>query len=394
MTADPQPAATPTPPVPPGSLTAPATGPEVLSFLEVLGRWVETLGDSLDELDAAAQLATSPDVYTPEITLAMSMRQSIDARYHELVVAYDSGRVGADERATLAQLMWGRLPDALGAPTAFTLTEACTLVTALADRLHAALSTDAVGGSGVANRILTVRAAIERCRRQVEVLGIDPAALDVQSARLEAAVAGGVRDEIRSTVDEVDVTVTRLERDLIKEASLRASTAQRFAEYQQRYTDLVAATASVSELAARCRDRIADPPELAVPAASVIGPPPAAPVADSSDAASWTSAREQLDEYARRLDRCGRALAEAEHAYGAPLAARDDLRGLLGAYRTRAARTGHAEDPVLTVAYEAARNLLWSAPCDVPLARRRVEEYQHAVRVAVGAEKYSEGEPS
>ena len=41
MTADPQPAATPTPPVPPGSLTAPATGPEVLSFLEVLGRWVD-----------------------------------------------------------------------------------------------------------------------------------------------------------------------------------------------------------------------------------------------------------------------------------------------------------------------------------------------------------------
>ena len=378
------------PPVPPGTLTAPATGPEILEFLEALGRWADALGNALEELDAAAQLATRPDAYTAEITLAMSMRQSIDARYHELVVTYDSGRVGADERAALAQLMWGRLPDALGAPTAFTLTEACTLTTALVDRLHAALSSDAVGGSGVASRILTVRATIERCRRQIDVLGVDPAALDVQSARLEHAVAGGVRDEIRATVDDVDRAVTALERDLIKEASRRASTAHKFAEYQQRYADLVAQTASVSDLAARCRDRIADPPELAVPDVSVIGPPPDAPGADASDAASWAAAREQLDQYATRLDRCGRALDQAERAYGAPLSARDDLRGLLGAYRTRAGRTGHAEDAHLSVAYEAARDLLWSAPCDLALARQRVEEYQHAVRVAVGAEAGTE----
>jgi hypothetical protein len=391
MTTDPQ---TSSPPVPPGTLTAPASGPEVLAFLEVLGRWREQLGDSLDELDAAAQLATHPDAYTSDITLAMSMRQSIDARYHELVVAYDSGRVGADERAQLAQLMWGRLPDALGAPTAFTLTEACTLTAALVDRLHAALSSDAVGGSGVANRILTVRAAVERCRRQVEVLGIDPTAVDVQSDRLERAVAGGARDELRATVDEVDVAVAHLERDLIKEASRRATTAHRLAEHAQRYAELVAATASVSALAARCRDRISDPPTLAVPDASVLGPPPAAPAPDSSDAAAWAATSAQLDEYATRLDRCGRALDEAERAYAAPLAERDDLRGLLGAYRTRAARSGLAEDPRLTVAYEAARDLLWSAPCDVPLARTRVEAYQHAVRAAVGVETGPEGEPS
>jgi hypothetical protein len=97
MTTDPRTSTQATaPPVPPGSLTAPATGPEVLTFLEALGKWVGQLGDALDELDAAAQLATTPDTYTPEITLAMSMRQSIDTRYHELVVAYDSGRVGAD----------------------------------------------------------------------------------------------------------------------------------------------------------------------------------------------------------------------------------------------------------------------------------------------------------
>src|SRR5207247_2527981 len=80
------------------------------------------------------------------------------------------------------------------------------------------------------------------------------------AAALERAVAGGVRDEIRATVDSVDVAVTAIERDLIKEASIRATTAHRLAEYQQRYEELMAETASVGELAARCRSRIADPP--------------------------------------------------------------------------------------------------------------------------------------
>src|SRR4029079_13958460 len=97
------------------------------------------------------------------------------------------------------------------------------------------LARRAGGGSGVANRILTVRAAIERCRRQIEVLRIDPAAIDLQSTRLEHAVTGGSRDEIRAAVDDVDRAVTALERDLINEAGQRAATAHRFAEYQQRY---------------------------------------------------------------------------------------------------------------------------------------------------------------
>jgi hypothetical protein len=393
MTATPSSPSSTVPPVPPGSLTAPATGAEVLDFLESLARWIGGLQAALDDLDAAAQLATHADTYTAEISLAMSMRQSITARRDELVVAYDSGRVGPDERAGLAQLMWGRLPDALGAPTAFTLTEACTLVTALVDRLRAALSADAVGGSGVASRILAVRAAIDRCRQQAEVLGISRAGIDAQATALERAVAGGVRDEIRATAESVDAAITAIERDLIEEASMRAATAHRLAELQRRYDELLAKTASVTALAARCRSRIEGAPRLAVPAASVLGAPPASCATSATTAAAWAAARDELDEYAGRLDRCGRALDEAEQAFRAPLATRDELRGLLGAYRTRAARSGQAEDPVLTVAYEAARDLLWSAPCDLVDARRRVEEYQHAVRVAVGVEQDQE-EPS
>jgi hypothetical protein len=87
-----------------------------------------------------------------------------------------------------------------------------------------------------------------------------------------------------------------------------------------------------------------------------------------------------------------RALREAEEAYAAPLRTRNDLRGLLGAYRTRAARSGRAEDPEITEAYRAARTILWSAPCDLVQAERLVAAYQHAVRVGVGADLREEDE--
>jgi hypothetical protein len=389
MTTVPTPATAP--PLPPGTLTTPASGPQVLAFLEALRDWTRDLDAALDDVDASAQLATAPDAYTPEITLAMSMRQSIDLRNQELVKAYDSGRVGPDQLAAIAQLLWGRLPDALGAPTPFTLSEACTLLTALVERLRAALSSDAIGGSGVASRILAVRSSIERCRRQVDVLGVDGDALEAQAATLERALASEVRDEIRTTVDAVDDAVAAIERDLIKEASARASTARRIAECGAQYEQLVARTPVVSELAERCRSRIVAPPQLAVPDVTVVGRPPRVPATDA-DAAQWEATRRALDDYAPRLERVARALHEAEEAYGTPLRTRDDLRGLLGAYRTRAARRGRAEDPEITQAYRAARTVLWSAPCDLVQAAQLVAAYQHAVRVGVGADPREEDE--
>ncbi len=378
------------PPTPPGSLTVPATGREVLVFLEGLDGWIASLRTTLGRLDADAQLATRPDTYTADISLAMSLQQSITSRRDEHVATVDSGPVGAQEQAQLAPLKWGRLPDALGSPSAFTLGEACTLLAALVDRLIAALSTDVVAGSGVAAQLAAVRAAIERCRLHIEVLGISAAAVDTLSAALEAAVAAGGRDAIQSEVARVDAAITVIERDLIKEASTRAATAHQLARLQLRYDELGRSATSVAALAERCRSRIADPPRLAVPSVAVLGAPPAARAAAALTADDWAAARAELDGYQARLERCGRALAEAERAYGTPLEQRDELRGLLGAYRTRAARNGLAEDAALADAYRAAHDLLWSAPCDVREAALRVERYQRAVRVAVGVDHVDE----
>ena len=63
----------------------------------------------------------------------------------------------------------------------------------------------------------------------------------------------------------------------------------------------------------------------------------------------------------------------------AALAKRDELRGLLGAYKAKAARLGAAEDAALAERYDQARDLLWTAPCDLTAAEAAVAGYQQAV---------------
>ncbi|MBE1532585.1 hypothetical protein [Actinomadura algeriensis] len=59
---------------------------------------------------------------------------------------------------------------------------------------------------------------------------------------------------------------------------------------------------------------------------------------------------------------------------------RAELRGRLDAYRAKAARLGLAEDERLGELYEAARDVLWTAPCDLRRATALLAEYQRTVR--------------
>ncbi|WP_324783915.1 hypothetical protein [Streptomyces sp. H51] len=76
---------------------------------------------------------------------------------------------------------------------------------------------------------------------------------------------------------------------------------------------------------------------------------------------------------------------ESLTAVTAPLAVRAELRGRLDAYKAKAARHGLAEDPLLVERYDAARRMLWSAPCDLRVAAQAVLRYQQAVAEALGS---------
>jgi hypothetical protein len=157
----------------------------------------------------------------------------------------------------------------------------------------------------------------------------------------------------------------------------------------------------VAALAARCRDKIADPPRLAVPDASVLGDGPSLPDG-AGDPGAWTSVATEAAAFEHRLGQVAAALAEANERYGAPLSQRSDLRGLLDAYRDRAAKAGLTEtasgpatpDPVgpveLAALYAKAHETLWTAPCDLDAATVQVTAYQQAVLAGLGHGRHVE----
>ncbi|GGW37060.1 hypothetical protein GCM10010503_11270 [Streptomyces lucensis JCM 4490] len=75
---------------------------------------------------------------------------------------------------------------------------------------------------------------------------------------------------------------------------------------------------------------------------------------------------------------------ESLTAVTAPLAVRAELRGRLDAYKAKVARHGLAEDPLLVERYDAARRMLWSAPCDLRVAEQAVLRYQQAAAEQLG----------
>ncbi|KOG29108.1 hypothetical protein [Streptomyces resistomycificus] len=82
---------------------------------------------------------------------------------------------------------------------------------------------------------------------------------------------------------------------------------------------------------------------------------------------------------------------ESLTAVTAPLAVRAELRGRLDAYKAKVARHGLAEDSLLVERYDAARRMLWSAPCDLRVAEQAVLRYQHAAAELLAAPRVPDG---
>jgi hypothetical protein len=89
----------------------------------------------------------------------------------------------------------------------------------------------------------------------------------------------------------------------------------------------------------------------------------------------------------------GRAERLAEDA-AAPLARRRELRALLDAYRAKAQALGRGEDLALGRLYAAARDSLYTAPCDLPAAERHVITYQRALTPLAGPDVHPGDAPS
>jgi hypothetical protein len=225
--------------------------------------------------------------------------------------------------------------------------------------LSAALGDEALTGN--------LAAAQVKLARMRDTLNSDPLAL-WQGGTVDTSGADRLRERIAAAVARAD--------ELIQ---LRNEARQRVDE---------ARTAATTARSAR-DDAVAAWQQAAAKIAAGALPPPPAELADLSarlaglgpllDAGRWPRLASELDLLDRELATATARFNEAERASVAALAKRDELRGLLGAYKAKAARLGAVEDAALAERYDRARDLLWTAPCDLSAAEAAVAGYQQAV---------------
>ena len=200
-----------------------------------------------------------------------------------------------------------------------------------------------------------------------EVLNSDPLAL-WQGGRVDTARLERLRERVAAAAARTAGL-----------AVLRADTQRRIS----------AAAAAVAAAEAAWEDAEAARDRASVKIAAADLPPPLAEVAgldmrlaalDKLKAAGrWARLAAELDAIEAEAAAAVQRYQDAERSAAALLGRRDELRGLLGAYQAKAARLGGAEDTELTTRYQRARDLLWTAPCDLAAAAAAVTHYQQAI---------------
>lgn len=209
--------------------------------------------------------------------------------------------------------------------------------------------------------------AQDKLTRLRDTLNSDPLAL-WQGGTVDTSGADQLRERVAAAVARAD--------ELIR---LRDEARQRVGEVQ----------AAASAARAARDDAVAAWQRAAEKIAVAALPPPPAEAPDLSarlaglgplmNGGRWPRLASELDSLDRELATATASFREAERGAVSALARRDELRGLLGAYKAKAARLGAVEDAALAERYDQARDLLWIAPCDLTAAEAAVAGYQQAV---------------
>ena len=222
-----------------------------------------------------------------------------------------------------------------------------------------------LGDEALTGNLAAAQGQLARLR---DTLNSDPLALWQGGGAVDTSAADRLAERVAALVPRVD--------ELVR---LRVDAHQRVAEVR---------TAAAAARSAR-DDAVAAWQRAAVKIAAAALPPQPAALADLSARLAaldtllaggrWTRLASELDLLDRELATATANFKEAERAVVSAMGKRDELRGLLGAYKAKAARLGAAEDAALAERYDQARQLLWTAPCDLAAAEAAVAGYQQAV---------------
>ncbi|MBB5838000.1 hypothetical protein [Kribbella italica] len=369
-------------PAPPGRIGSSIPATELLAFLDALGTWRDRRRAELDELDQAALHAADADALSADVVLSMAVWKAVSDRYELILLTWDSGRVGATETERISTLIWGGLDTTSGAAgaggsLAVSLPEACTLSDALAATLRAKLALEP-GDADLAARLRQLRAQVERISdlvtREPAVHRNDAIAKhhDLDRRVTDLAERSKRGADVGGLIGPLEIDAALVERDLIVGSATRRERAADVARARTLRTELAAQGTAVRALADQCVAAVTPAPRLGVPDVNALGAVPNTPA--------------ELEKYLTRLDAVRRALGQAQSAYGAALARRDELAARLDAYQVKAgsvARTpGASED--LAELYRRGREVLKAEPVDLVRLAALTAAYQTYLDNSVG----------
>jgi hypothetical protein len=320
--------------------------------------WLAAHTDTLLALDERARLHGTPDDVA-DVAAAFVARKAISDRVAEISAA-------GSQPGAVAALADQPVTDSSGQHVAVNLRAAGELLDAIVRTVSARVDGSEQRGLDEIRLAADAEAALNDA---------EPLAAQLQ---MSVNVIADLRRRLaaRAGLAEVAGESTELLTELRAAAAERDRLLSRAAAVPQRLADLAEREREVRELAERCRQRVVQTPRLGIPDVSVLEQ---APPLDQLQQMGFTALRGTVNPVLAKLDRLGDALAEAERRFREPLTRRDELRGLLQAFRDKAAARGHGEHAELEPMYRAAADVLWSAPSDLAAAAPLVDAYVQRV---------------
>ena len=229
-------------------------------------------------------------------------------------------------------------------------------------------------------RLTTANATLRACSELRDELGAAPEH-DVTETRTELArvTAAVAADPLAATPESVDALEAAVAAVRARVEALRDFRTDSEARLEQARDLLAAARRADSEARAAhaaALEKIAGP-EVPAPVplpADLAGELDVA--ADLARSGDWGEAAHALDRWHTRATTAHDAARQVETANLAAIAARDELRRRLEAYRSKASRLRLLEDPELALVHARAQRALYTAPTDLAEAADLLRHYQ------------------
>lgn len=345
------------------------------AVLDQAARLAGSLGRSADAaLAAIDRLLHGPSVELDQAQAPLGVREltstnSVSLTCTAAVTRMREAYSEAGAVCAAAQSVWDEIADGLQ-QAGVQLDETTRQATALSGGLE--------NSGTLAGAIGAARANLDALR---QTMNTDPLSL----------WSGGTVDTARLTQLTAQVADVAAQVAAVDQA--RAQAGPRIAALATVVTAARDAWQDAATAQARCTSRIAGARPQPLPDVRALTTRLDA-LGDLQAAGRWSRLAAELDALDKEAAVTTAHCRDIERAAAAQLGRRDELRGLLDAYRAKAALRGAAEDPALEDLHGQARTLLWTAPCDLTAAAAAVTRYQQAVLALDGQARHSQGQPS